>query len=161
MGSSCAFATENSRTNSKLSIEFRLRMQEKTLILACFGGFSIQTAKVLIIPPQKNVLKNIWLSVKQLLAHDFAVEKNNLQDGKNEVNDHEKSHVGACTGAIFQNYKEHIRTVRYKLYNHGKQVQLNKYIRLIKFIQVSVNQACTEHKKHECLIKKGRSVFQY
>jgi hypothetical protein len=114
-------------------------MQEKTLILACFGGFSIQTAKVLIIPPQKNVLKNIWLSVKQLLAHDFAVKKNNLQDGKNEVNDHEKSHVGTCTGLIFQDYKKNVGTIRHKFYNHGKQVQLNKYIGLIKFIQIPVN----------------------
>jgi hypothetical protein len=114
-------------------------MQEKTLILACFGGFSIQTAKVLIIPPQKNVLKNIWPSVKQLLAHDFAIKKNNLQDSKNEVNDHEKGHVGTCAGTIFQNYKKYVGSIRYKFYNHGKQVQLNKNIRLIKFIQVSVD----------------------
>jgi hypothetical protein len=97
-------------------------MQEKTLILACFGGFSIQTAKVLIIPPQKNVLKNIWLSAKQLLAHDFAVKKNNLQDGKNEVNNHEKGHVGSCMRAIFQDYEKHVGSIRYKFHNHGKQV---------------------------------------
>jgi hypothetical protein len=136
-------------------------MQEKTLILACFGGFSIQTAKVLIIPPQKNVLKNIWLSVKQLLAHDFAVKKNNLQDGKNEVNDHKKSHVGGSARAVFQNYEQHVRPVRQKFYHHGEQVQLHKYIRLIQLIEVSIDQCCTEHEKHEGLVKKGRCVFQY
>jgi hypothetical protein len=136
-------------------------MQEKTLILACFGGFSIQTAKVLIIPPQKNVLKNIWLSVKQLLAHDFAIKKNNLQDGKNEVNDHEKRHVWGSAGSVFQNHEQHVSSVRQKFNHHGKQVQLHKYIRLIQFIEVSVNQGGTEHKKHKGLIKKGWRVFQY
>jgi bifunctional ADP-heptose synthase (sugar kinase/adenylyltransferase) len=97
-------------------------MLEETLILAYFGGFLNPTAKVLIIAPQKNVFRNIWLLKKQLLAHDFAVKKPYLQGRKNEVNEHKKNHIRSCTCLVFQDYNKIISSIGKKLYCHGEKV---------------------------------------